>query len=97
MNITKNITKKEQCFCCTSVESKKVRLVDVLYDIQSSIHHDHRDNPQKCADVKIEMLYRIIEGLASGEDLPKIIMEIASFMCKSEYITEEENDTTKQN
>ena len=97
MNIIKNIVKKEKCLCCQSVEPKKVTLVHVLYDIQAEINHDHRNNPQKCTDVKIEMLYRIIEGLADGEDLPKIIMEIASFMCKSEYIIEEENDTTKQN
>lgn len=97
MSIIKNIVRKEKCLCCQSIESKKVTLGHVLYDIQAEINHDYRDNPQKCTDVKIEMLYRIIEGLARGESLDKIIMEIASFMCKSEYIIEEENDTTKQN
>lgn len=97
MNIIKNITKKEKCFCCTSVESKPVRLVDVLVDIQREIQKNNQNNPQKCAGEKIEVLYNILEGILLGDDISKVILDIASFKCRSEYIIEEENDTTKQN
>lgn len=97
MNIIKNITKKEKCFCCDSVESKPVQLVDVLLDIENEIYKNNKDNPQKRADEKIDVLYRILTGVLMGQDISKVILKMASFTCKSEYIIEEENDTTKQN
>lgn len=97
MNIIKNIVKKQQCNCCTSVESKSVQLVNVLSDIENEINRDNRDNPQKRDEKKIDVLYRILTGVLMGEDISKVILHIASYTCRSEYIIEEENDTTKQN